>query len=99
MLQANNDELTDAKDENIRVRAPVSRLINLVRDYETEESVDHNSPNLAADAANAGRQLLETIQRSEQNLFCETEGDRAAIPLYYTVTIDYSTGDDRGCRE
>ncbi|WP_435157505.1 hypothetical protein [Haladaptatus sp. DFWS20] len=45
----------------------MSRLINLVRDYETEESVDDDSPNLAAEAANAGRQLFETVQRSEQN--------------------------------
>jgi DNA integrity scanning protein DisA with diadenylate cyclase activity len=48
------------------VWASVSRLINLVRDYETEESVDDDSPNLTAEAANAGRQLFETVQRSEQ---------------------------------
>ncbi|ODR80069.1 hypothetical protein BG842_03160 [Haladaptatus sp. W1] len=44
-----------------------SRLINLVGDYETEESVDDDSPNLAAEATTAGRQLFETVQHSEQN--------------------------------
>ncbi|WP_227356110.1 hypothetical protein [Haladaptatus salinisoli] len=60
-------DLTDAEEKNARMRASVSRLINPVRDYETEESVDDDSPNLAAEAANAGRQLFETVQRSEQN--------------------------------
>jgi hypothetical protein len=65
-LEADVD-LTNAEGKNSRVRASVSRLINLVRDYETEESVDDGSPNLAAEAATAGRQLFETVQRSEQN--------------------------------
>jgi DNA integrity scanning protein DisA with diadenylate cyclase activity len=60
-------DLTDAEEKNARVRASVSRLINLVRDYETEESVDDDSPNLVAEASNVGRQLFETVQRSEQN--------------------------------
>jgi hypothetical protein len=66
-MEADTDDLTDAEEKNSRVRASVSRLINLVRDYETEESVDDDSPNLAAEAANASRQLFETVQRSEQN--------------------------------
>ncbi|MFH5800507.1 hypothetical protein [Haladaptatus sp. CMAA 1911] len=39
----------------------MSQLINFVRDYETEESVDDESPNLAAETANAGRPLFETV--------------------------------------
>ena len=66
-LEADVDDLTNAEEKNSRVRASVSRIINLVRDYETEESVDDESPNLAAEATNAGRQLFETVQRSEQN--------------------------------
>ncbi|WP_435159848.1 hypothetical protein [Haladaptatus sp. DFWS20] len=66
-MEADIDDLTEAEEKNARVRASVSRIINLVRDYETEESVDDGSPNLAAEATNAGRQLFETIQRSEQN--------------------------------
>ena len=38
-----------------------------MRDYETEESVDDDSPTLAAEASNARRQLFETVQRPEQN--------------------------------
>ncbi|WP_227378084.1 hypothetical protein [Haladaptatus halobius] len=41
--------------------------LTIVRDYETEESVDDDSPNLVAEASNAGKQLFETIQRAEQN--------------------------------
>ncbi|GAA0249584.1 hypothetical protein ACFFQF_31775 [Haladaptatus pallidirubidus] len=66
-LEADVDDLTDVEEKNARVRASVSRIINLVRDYETEESVDEDSPNLVAEASNAGRQLFETVQRSEQN--------------------------------
>jgi vacuolar-type H+-ATPase subunit I/STV1 len=66
-IEADIDDLTDAEEKNTRVRASVSRLINLVRDYETEKSVDDDSPNLTAEAANAGRQLFETVQCSEQN--------------------------------
>ena len=43
----------------------MSRLVNRVRDYETEGSVDDESPNFAAEATNAGRQLFETVQRTE----------------------------------
>ncbi|MFH5800495.1 hypothetical protein [Haladaptatus sp. CMAA 1911] len=53
-MQADIDDLTDAEEKNSRVRASVSRLINLVRDYETEESVDDDSPNLAAEASLSG---------------------------------------------
>jgi chromosome segregation ATPase len=66
-MQDDIDDLTEAEEKNARVRASVSRLINLVRDYETEESVDDDSTNLVAEASNAGKQLFETIQRSEQN--------------------------------
>ncbi|WP_254663340.1 hypothetical protein [Haladaptatus sp. W1] len=66
-MESDIDDLTKAEEKNARVRASVSRIINLVRDYETEEGVDDDSPNLAAEATNAGRQLFETIQRSEQN--------------------------------
>ena len=66
-IQADIDDLADAEEKNSRVRASVSRIINLVRDYETEESVDDDSPNLAAEATNVGCQLFETVQRSEQN--------------------------------
>ncbi|MFH5801860.1 hypothetical protein [Haladaptatus sp. CMAA 1911] len=66
-MQDDIDDLTKAEEKNSRVRASVSRIINPVRDYETGESVDDDSPNLAAEATNAGRQLFETIQRSEQN--------------------------------
>jgi chromosome segregation ATPase len=66
-MESDIDDLTDVEEKNSRVRASVSRIINLVRDYETEESVDDESPNLAAEASNAGRQLFETVQRSEQN--------------------------------
>ncbi|WP_227380256.1 hypothetical protein [Haladaptatus halobius] len=66
-IQADINDLTDAEEKNSQVRASVSRLINLVRDYKTEESVDDDSPNLVAEASNAGRQLFETVQRSEQN--------------------------------
>ena len=52
---------------NARVRASVSRLINLVRDYDSTGGVDDESPNLVAEAANAGRQLVDTVERSEQN--------------------------------
>ncbi|WP_435158414.1 hypothetical protein [Haladaptatus sp. DFWS20] len=44
-----------------------SILRDFVRDYETEESVDDDSPNPATEASNAGRQLFETVQRAEQN--------------------------------
>ena len=57
--------LTDAEEKNSRMQASISR--DFVQDYETEESVDDDSPNLAAEATNAGRQLFETVQRSEQN--------------------------------
>ena len=60
-MESDIDDLTEAEEKNSRVRASVSRIINLVRDYETEESVDDDSPNLAAEATNAGRQLFETI--------------------------------------
>ncbi|WP_423743125.1 hypothetical protein V5735_00225 (plasmid) [Haladaptatus sp. SPP-AMP-3] len=66
-MESDIDDLAEIEEKNARVRASVSRIINLVRDYETEESVDDESPNLAAEATNAGRQLFETIQRSEQN--------------------------------
>jgi hypothetical protein len=64
---ADIDDLTDAEEKNSRVRESVSRLINLVRDYENEESVDDGLPILAAEASNAGRQVFETVQRWEQN--------------------------------
>ncbi|WP_150123228.1 hypothetical protein [Haladaptatus sp. R4] len=66
-MEADINDLTDAEKKNARVRASVSRIINLVRNYETEEGVDDDSPNLAAEATNAGRQLFETVQCSEQN--------------------------------
>ena len=66
-MESDIDDLTEAEEKNSRVRASVSRIINLVRDYETEESVDDGSTNLVAEASNVGRQLFETIQRSEQN--------------------------------
>ena len=64
-MESNIDDFTDVEEKNARVRASVSRIINLVRDYETEESVDNDSPNLAAEATNAGCQLFQTVQRSE----------------------------------
>ncbi|WP_433632716.1 hypothetical protein [Halomicrococcus sp. NG-SE-24] len=42
-------------------------MINLVRDYDSAESVDDESPDLAAKVANAGRQRFETVERAEQN--------------------------------
>jgi hypothetical protein len=65
--QTDIDDLIDGEEKNARIRASVSRLINLVRDYETEECVDDDSPNLVAEASNAGRQLFETVQRAERN--------------------------------
>jgi hypothetical protein len=56
--------LVDAEENNSRMRASVSQLVNFVRDYETEESVDDESPNLVAEASNAGHSLFETVQRS-----------------------------------
>ena len=52
---------------NARKRASVSRMINHVRDYDSTEGVDDASSNLVAEAANAGRQLVDTAERSEQN--------------------------------
>lgn len=52
---------------NARKRVSVSRMINPVRDYDSTEGVDDETENLVAEAANAGRQLVETIERSEQN--------------------------------
>jgi DNA integrity scanning protein DisA with diadenylate cyclase activity len=42
-------------------------MIDFDQEKEIEESVDDDSPNLVAEASNAGRQLFETIQHSEQN--------------------------------
>ena len=42
-------------------------MINRVRDYDSAKGVDDESPNLAAEAANPGHQLFETVERSEQN--------------------------------
>ncbi|WP_433632643.1 hypothetical protein [Halomicrococcus sp. NG-SE-24] len=42
-------------------------MINLVRDYDSTEGVDDETEDLVAEAANAGRQRFETVERSEQN--------------------------------
>lgn len=59
-----------------------------MRDHETEESVDDESPNLAAEAANAGRQLFETIQRSEQNTKLVTAEGGEPVPATASVVED-----------
>ncbi|SIR97755.1 hypothetical protein SAMN05421858_4916 [Haladaptatus litoreus] len=66
-IQDDVDDLVDLEEKNARTRASITRIINLVRDYESADGVDDESDNLAAEASNVGRQLFETVQRSEQN--------------------------------
>ncbi|WP_227377235.1 hypothetical protein [Haladaptatus halobius] len=93
-MQADIDELIDAEEKNARIRASVSRLINLVRDYETEESVDDDSPNLVAEASNAGKQLFETVQRSEQNIelvnFREKRAESQQVEDKYLNVLEHA---------
>lgn len=52
---------------NARVRALVSRIIDLIRDYKTKQSIDDDASNLAVEATTVGLQFFETIQSSKQN--------------------------------
>ncbi|RBI60312.1 hypothetical protein DMJ13_18420 [halophilic archaeon] len=69
--------------QNARMRAFMTRMINLVRDYNSAEGVDDEVPNLAAAAANAGRQCFQTVERSEQNTelvnFCEQSAESQQV--------------------
>jgi hypothetical protein len=84
-MQADIDELTDAEERNSRVRASVSRLINLVQDYESEESVDDGLLNLFIVAEeNDGTILLsprELLRRGLQwlEINCLVTGDRYVV--------------------
>ncbi|WP_458208534.1 hypothetical protein [Haladaptatus sp. NG-SE-30] len=64
-----DDDLDDEIERNQRIRASVSRIINDVREYTSEDdsSVDATSPNIVAEAANVGQELHDTIDRAHQN--------------------------------
>ncbi|MFC6764645.1 hypothetical protein [Natrinema soli] len=66
-MQDDVDNLVELEEKNARTRVSVTRIINLVLDYESADGVDDESDNLAVEASNVGRQLFETVQRSEQN--------------------------------
>ncbi|WP_266081645.1 hypothetical protein [Haladaptatus caseinilyticus] len=62
-------ELNREREQNQRIRASVSRIINDVRDYTSDDgsSVDATSPNIVAEAATVGKELHDTIERSTDN--------------------------------
>ncbi|WP_435156767.1 hypothetical protein [Haladaptatus sp. DFWS20] len=62
-------DLEQENERNQRTRASLSRIINDVREYTSEDgsSVDANSPNIVAEAATVGQELHDTIQRSTEN--------------------------------
>ncbi|RBI60071.1 hypothetical protein DMJ13_20615 [halophilic archaeon] len=64
-VQSKYEEMTEAIQDKERklVWGSVSRMINLVWDYDSAEGVD-DSPDLAAEAANIGRQRFETVEQS-----------------------------------
>ncbi|SIR76352.1 hypothetical protein SAMN05421858_3700 [Haladaptatus litoreus] len=63
------EELETEREQNYRIRASVSRIINDVREYTSEDgsSVDATSPNIVAEAATVGETLHDTIQRATDN--------------------------------
>ena len=63
------DDCKDDHQQNQRIRASVSRIINDIREYTSEDgsSVDATSPNIVAEAATVGKELHDTIQRTAEN--------------------------------
>ncbi|ODR79842.1 hypothetical protein BG842_03315 [Haladaptatus sp. W1] len=63
------DDCEEDRQQNHRIRASVSRIINDVREYTSEDgsSVDATSPTIVAEAATVGKELHDIIQRTTEN--------------------------------
>jgi dsDNA-specific endonuclease/ATPase MutS2 len=61
------DDYETEKSRNERVRASVSRIINTLREYEDDETIGPDDPQMVPEAANVGERLFDTIQRTEEN--------------------------------
>jgi hypothetical protein len=71
------------------------QMNKLVRDYDSTEGVDDESPTLVAKVANAGRKLFDTVERSEQNTELvnvrEQRAESQQVEETYLVVLEVRT--------